>query len=76
MAAAERVAGDRPDRLQHGRAHPARGEHLVEMAQMALFLLGHARDQPGRGMAVAEHRELAGVDPGRAIFAGLVDAQH
>ena len=27
-------------------------------------------------MAAAEHGELPGIDAGRAIFAGLVDAQH
>src|SRR5687768_8357854 len=43
---------------------------------MCLFLLRHAGDNsPGRAV-LAEHRQLAGVDAGRAIFAGLVDAQH
>ncbi len=34
------------------------------------------RDLAGHGMMFAEHGELAGIDAGRAIFAGLVDAQH
>jgi len=41
-----------------------------------LLLRRHARDELGFGAIAAEHRELAGVDAGRAIFAGLVDAQH
>ena len=31
---------------------------------------------PDDGLVLAEHGELAGIDAGRAIFAGLVDAQH
>ena len=73
---AERKAGDVPHRLKRGRAHPALGHQRIEAVQMALFLRGHARDQLGFRAIAAKHGELAGIDPRRAIFAGLVDAQH
>src|SRR3546814_4235979 len=40
------------------------------------FLFGHMRDFARHRVAVAQHRELAGIDAGRAIFARLVDADH
>src|SRR5688572_20055112 len=43
---------------------------------MALLLARHAGDEVRRRRALAEHGELARVDASRAIFAGLVDAQH
>ena len=73
---AERVAGDMPERLEQGRAHAALRHHRVEMLEMPLLLRRHAGDQARGRLAVAEHRELAGIDAGRAIFAGLIDAQH
>ena len=72
----ERVAGDRPERLQYRRPHAARGEKRVEMAEMLLLLRRHAGDQRGRLVAIPEHGELARVNTRRAIFAGLVDADH
>src|SRR5205085_327599 len=53
-----------------------RGEQIVEMAEMLLLLRGHSADLAGERMMIAEHGELSGIDPGRAIFAGLIDAQH
>src|SRR5436190_498469 len=73
---AQRMAGDRPEWLQDGRADAARREQVVKMLQMLLFLRGHAADLAGERMVLAEHGELAGIDAGRAIFPGLVDAQH
>ena len=73
---AQRVAGNRPEGLEEGRADAALGEQGVEMGEMDLLLRGHAGDDRGGFVAVAEHGELAGIDAGRAIFAGLVDAQH
>src|ERR1044072_5907610 len=43
---------------------------------MLPLLGGHAGDQGGALVAAAEHGELARINPGRAIFPGLVDAQH
>ena len=74
---AERMAGDVPERLEHGRPHAALGHHRVEMVEVPLLLRRpSAAIMRARGMAVAEHRQLAGIDAGGAIFAGLVDAQH
>ena len=73
---AEREAGDVPQRLKRGRPNPPLGHQRVEALKMPLLLRRHARDQLGFGAVAAQHGELAGVDAGRAIFAGLVDAQH
>src|SRR5438309_1347743 len=43
---------------------------------MALLLSRHPRDQLGFRTIAAEHRELARIDSGCTIFAGLIDAQH
>src|SRR6478752_8190199 len=43
---------------------------------MALFLRSHARNQLGFGAIAAEHGKLPRVNAGRAIFSGLVDAEH
>src|SRR6476659_3577306 len=73
---AEREAGDVPQRLERRRAHPAFGDQLVEAGEMAFFLRRHARDELGFRTVAAKDRQLPGVDARRAIFAGLVDAQH
>ena len=58
-----------------GRTPPL-GHQPVEAIEVPLLLRRHARDLV-RGAGIApEHRQLAGIDAGRAIFAGLVDAQH
>src|SRR4051812_34542622 len=69
-------SGNVPNGLQRGRANPAGRDHCVEALQVPLLLRRHAGDQLGFGAIAAEHRELAGVDACRAIFAGLVDAEH
>jgi hypothetical protein len=71
---AEREARYIPDRLMRGRAHAAFRDHAVEALEVALLLPSHARDQLGAMRIGAEHRHLAGVNAGSAIFAGLVDA--
>ena len=76
VAAPKREAGDVPERLEQGRADLPLGHQRVEALEVALFLARHAGDEVRRGRALAEHGELAGVDARRAIFAGLVDAQH
>ena len=43
---------------------------------MALLLRGHAGDQLRGRRVASQHRELAGIDARRAIFAGLIDAEH
>ena len=43
---------------------------------MPRLLLGHAGDLGRIGAAIAHHSELPGIDPGRAEFACLVDADH
>ena len=42
---------------------------------MALLRLGHSADLSG-GTAPSQHIELAPIDPRRAKFAGMIDAQH
>jgi hypothetical protein len=46
----------------------------VETGAVAGFLVGHRGDVGGVAGAIAHDRELARVDPRRAVFAGLVDA--
>src|SRR4051794_4030634 len=43
---------------------------------MPLLLRRHSGDQLGFRAVAAKDGELPGIDPGCAIFAGLVDAQH
>ena len=69
---AERKPGQVPQRLQHRRAHPARPRQLLELGQMALFLLGHAADFVARATAAGDG-ELAVIDPHGAVFAGMID---
>ena len=57
-------------------AHAAARDHRVEKFAMPLFLFGHVRDLARHRMAVAHHRELAGINARCAIFARLVDADH
>src|SRR3990167_3620559 len=73
---AERKTCDVPEGLEGGRPHPALDDHRVEEFPVPLFLFGHMRDFARHRVAVAHHRELAGIDARRAIFAGLVDADH
>src|SRR6185437_2013551 len=72
---AQGVARDMPQRRQHRRPHATLDDEPVEGIEMALLLLGHAADDRCRGGA-AEHRELAVIDALRAIFAGVIDADH
>ena len=58
---AEREARGMPERRQHGRAHPALGDELVEGGEMTLLLLRHAADlrrdrASGRARRAARHR--------------------
>src|SRR5690606_7095836 len=73
---AQRVTRRRPDRLQGRRAHAAFGNHRVETGQMRLFLRQHAADLGRMLRPAAHHRQLPGIDAGRAIFTGLVDPDH
>src|SRR4029079_5438041 len=73
---AEREAGPVPDRLERGRTHAALGHQGVEPGGVPLLLRRHAGDELGLGAVRTKHCELAGVDPRRTIFAGLIDAQH
>jgi hypothetical protein len=72
---AQGVAGDMPQRLQQGRAHMARAHQFVEGGEVALFLPGHPADFVARP-AAPDHRQLAVIDPHRAVFAGVVDPDH
>src|SRR3984957_9459531 len=72
---AERVARDVPERRQRRRPHPALGGEAVELREVAQLLLLHLADRTGN-MAAADHRELPGIDARRAVFPGLVDADH
>ena len=47
----------------------------VERVQMRLLLIAHVTDLVRRARR-SQHRELAGVYPGGAIFAGMIDADH
>ena len=69
---AQREAGDMPDRQQRGRADPARGDQPGEGVEVHLLLVLHVPDHR-LPLGAAEHRELAGVDPLGAVFAGVVD---
>src|SRR5690606_7893482 len=73
---AERVARDRPDRLQRGRADAATGDHGVEFGFVADFLLRRGSYLGRMRGAIAHHGQLPGVDAGGAVFARLVDADH
>ena len=64
-----------PQRLQHRRTHPARPRQLLELGQMALFLLGHAADFVARATGAGDG-ELAVIDSHGAVFAGMIDADH
>ncbi len=75
-ADAERIAGDVPQRMQDGRADAALDDQVVEHREVPRLLRLHPPDRRGDGGAVAHHRELSGVDPRGAIFAGVVDADH
>ena len=70
------MAGDRPDRVEEGRADAAIDHHAIEFGQMPIFLLRHVRDQRRLGVRGAEDRKLTGVDAGGAIFAGLIHPDH
>src|SRR5690606_36638081 len=72
----ERVAGDRPQQLQSGRAHAALGHQRVEGLQVIVLLVCHRADFARMRRAVPHYGELPGVDPGGAVLAGLVDADH
>ena len=72
---AEREAGGVPDRRQRGRPHAPFDDQPVEGLEMLLFLFGHPADRLA-DRAVAEHGKLAGIDARRAVFAGMVDADH
>ena len=72
---AQRVTGDMPQRMQQGRPHPPRPHQFVEGGEMANFLLGHMADLVARP-PMPHNRELAVIDAGRAVFAGMVDPHH
>src|SRR3546814_5839993 len=55
---------------------PAPRDHRVEERLVAILLRRHARDRSRHRRAIAHHRELAGIDARRAIFARLIDADH
>ena len=67
--------GGMPQGGQQGRAHAALDDEAVETRQMLLFLRRHLGDRRG-ARAAAEDRELAGVDPRGAVFAGVIDPDH
>src|SRR5262249_36317061 len=62
--------------LERGRADAPFAHQMIEALEVPFFLRRHPRDQFGFGAIAPQHGELPGVDPGRAIFAGLVDPQH
>ena len=68
--------GPVPERLQRGRADPAARHQCIELRAVARFLLCHAGDFSRIGAAITHHRQLAGVDPRGAVFAGVIDPDH
>ena len=56
---AEREAGDVPQRLKRGRAHPPLGHQRVEALEVPLLLRRHARDQLGFGAIARAARRAA-----------------
>ena len=64
-----------PERMQGGRADPAGHQFLVEPFQMLALRRRHCADRIGR-RAVAQHGQLALINPLRAILAGVIDPQH
>src|SRR5438105_4999791 len=64
-----------PQRLQQGRPCVACPHQFVEFGEVALLLLGHMADLVA-GAAAPDHRELAVIDAYRAVFTGMVDADH
>src|SRR5579872_211587 len=72
---AQREARHMPERVERARPHAALDHEPVEGLEMARFLACHmAQDRP-QG-AFAEDAKLALIDPLRAIFAGLIDADY
>ena len=71
----ERIAGNIPQRVKQGRPHPPLAQQRLEPGEVALLGLGHLPDHPG-GAAAAEHVQLPFIDAGRAVLAGVIDAQH
>ncbi len=72
---AEREAGEMPQRQHRGRAHAATHDQVGEPIQVLPLLFLHLAQHRGC-VAAAQHRELAGIDPCRAILPGVVDADH
>ena len=75
-ADAERIARDVPQRVEQGRPDAAAGDEVVEHREVARLLVLHPRDRGGDRAAPAHDGELAGIDPRRAVLAGVVDADH
>ena len=73
---AEREAGDVPERRQQRSA--ARGARRAGASKAARwrFSCSAMRADRARRAAAPEHRELALIDARRAVFAGMVDADH
>ncbi len=71
----ERVTGDIPQRVKQRRPHPPLSQQCLEPGEMALLGLGHRPNRPRR-MAASEHIQLPFINAGRAILAGMIDAQH
>jgi hypothetical protein len=72
---AESEPGDMPARQQRGWTYMAFSDHGVEGVEVGLLLISHLMEQFGLA-AVPQYRELARVNPGRTVFARVVDADH
>ena len=72
----KRESRNTPQGLQRGRADPSVGHQPVETFEMASFLCRHAGNLVSCGGAPAKDCQLPGIDSRRAIFTGLIDAQH
>ena len=70
------IARDVPEWLEQRRAHAAPRDHRVECRAVAFLLHSHRGDGARGGGSGPHHRQLPGINPGRTIFTGLVDAQH
>ena len=69
----EREPGNVPQGLEQGRANATLDHQMVEAVQVPLFLRRHAGHQLRFRTIGPQHRKLARIDAGGAIFACLVD---